>query len=734
MNAKCCILIFAGILFGAYILHSQEYIPVIDSQTGAYGYKSGDSWANDFRYVNAQPFSEGFAAVQEKKKWGYINSGFDHVYPFVLDEALPFKEGYAAVSYNGKWGMLDKNMQCALPFKYDEIQSFSYGLAAVRSKKSWDFIGRDFTFVTDAGYEDVRPCSEGLAAVKLNGKWGYIDRYGQMVIPFRYDEVTSFSDGFAAVKLNGKWGYIDSKTNCVIPYRYEDAQRFSEGFAAVKMNGKWGYIDSFGNQTIPFRYNEAPGNFTYGFAQVNGGRSYIDKNGNTYSENKVKYAFSIFAKKFIEQKVNIWQQKGKYEKTADWKNRVNEKNRMAIVDSLVYVAKDRYIEERSRDITTQQRLGDYDADSEIFLIHDSRYGDLLVPVPIGDAEAFEKNFVYAHRTLGFAVENDTLSLSSVEYDIPGIGRYMYSNKASLEFSRLDINYNFDEINFDEFVQTEAQSENVQSIRNVKVSVGSSDVDINIPKNEIRNDRTFAVIIANENYQRESNVQFAANDGKAFSNYCKNTLGLPEKNVHLVVDATLNNIFAEVDWIKKVSNAYGGDASIIFYYAGHGIPDEKSQSPYLLPVDGYGSNTATGYKLSELYRELSACPSKSTLVFLDACFSGAKRDGKMLNEARGIAIKAKAEKPSGNLVIFSAAQGDETAYPFEDKGHGMFTYFLLKKLQETKGNVTLGELAEYVTGEVSKMSIVENLKSQTPTIIPSGKLSEDWATIKLYNPQ
>jgi hypothetical protein len=37
-------------------------------------------------------------------------------------------------------------------------------------------------------------------------------------------------------------------------------------------------------------------------------------------------------------------------------------------------------------------------------------------------------------------------------------------------------------------------------------------------------------------------------------------------------------------------------------------------------------------------------------------------------------------PQGNMVVFSAAQGDETAYPNNDEKHGMFTYFLLKKLQ------------------------------------------------------
>jgi len=83
-----------------------------------------------------------------------------------------------------------------------------------------------------------------------------------------------------------------------------------------------------------------------------------------------------------------------------------------------------------------------------------------------------------------------------------------------------------------------------------------------------------------------------------------------------------------------------------------------------------------------------------------------------------------------MVVFSAAQGDETAYPYHEKGHGMFTYFLLKKLQETKGNVTLGELGSYITTNVKQQSIIVNRKSQTPTVTPSQTLSDRWRGMRL----
>ena len=67
----------------------------------------------------------------------------------------------------------------------------------------------------------------------------------------------------------------------------------------------------------------------------------------------------------------------------------------------------------------------------------------------------------------------------------------------------------------------------------------------------------------------------------------------------------------------------------------------------------------------------------------------------------MAIKAKSGQPQGKMVVFSAAQGDETAYPNNEEHHGMFTYYLLKKLQETKGEVTLQELGDYIVKNVSQ---------------------------------
>lgn len=264
---------------------------------------------------------------------------------------------------------------------------------------------------------------------------------------------------------------------------------------------------------------------------------------------------------------------------------------------------------------------------------------------------------------------------------------------------------------------------------IQLATIGSDVDRNIPKSNVQNKNTFVLIIANENYHSVAPVPFAQNDGRIFHHYCEQTLGIPSRNIHEQANATGNQIKAQINWLRNVVEVFDAP-NIIFYYAGHGIPDEDSKSAYILPVDGIITDISTGYKLDDLYSALGDMPAAHITVFMDACFSGSKREDGMLASARGVALKAKTGVPQGNMVVFSAAQGDETAYPNREQQHGMFTYYLLKKLQETEGNVDLKTLGDYVTKQVTQQSLLLNDKKQTPCVTPSAAVGTEWQSWKL----
>lgn len=243
----------------------------------------------------------------------------------------------------------------------------------------------------------------------------------------------------------------------------------------------------------------------------------------------------------------------------------------------------------------------------------------------------------------------------------------------------------------------------------------SDVDINIPPTKKVADNTFALIISNENYDEADKVPFALNDGDIVKQYLKMTIGVPDENIIQIKDGSLGKMKGGLNKLVQRAQAAKGNAKIIVHYSGHGINHEKTVEGFLLPVDGNPVDPSTALKLSDVYSDLGKLKTKSLVLFIDACFSGSDKNGNMLVAARGAKRKVKADAPTGNMVVFCAAQGDQTAYAYDAKEHGMMTYYLLKKLQDSNGDVTLGELSDYIIDNVTRTSVKEKDKLQVPVV-------------------
>ena len=159
----------------------------------------------------------------------------------------------------------------------------------------------------------------------------------------------------------------------------------------------------------------------------------------------------------------------------------------------------------------------------------------------------------------------------------------------------------------------------------------SDVDKDIPKNNTENPYRFALIIGNEDYSSkqnqlndEINVEFARNDASAFKEYAISVLGIPEQNITMVLDATTGQMSQALSRINLIVKNTKGKGEFFIYYAGHGLPDEVTREPYIIPVDISGQNAKDGIKLQDMYAKLTEFPSKRMVVFIDACFSGDRK--------------------------------------------------------------------------------------------------------------
>jgi hypothetical protein len=265
----------------------------------------------------------------------------------------------------------------------------------------------------------------------------------------------------------------------------------------------------------------------------------------------------------------------------------------------------------------------------------------------------------------------------------------------------------------------------------------ADIDFNIPSTGKQNELTFALIIGNEDYKSfqtdlaaEANVKFARNDASVMKEYAIKSLGIPEKNIQLLLDGTYGQINQAISKINLIAKTMGVKATILFYYAGHGMPEDATKEPYLIPVDISGSNVTSGIKLKDVYSRLTEFPTERVYVFLDACFTGGARDESLI-AGRSISIKPKEQTLKGNIVVFSASSGNQASLSYLDKRHGMFTYFLLKKIQETNAEVSLKELSGFLKEKVALESLLINHKEQNPQTNTSANIAESWGKWKLY---
>ena len=284
------------------------------------------------------------------------------------------------------------------------------------------------------------------------------------------------------------------------------------------------------------------------------------------------------------------------------------------------------------------------------------------------------------------------------------------------------------------------------------------VDFNIPHIEENiNSKTYALIIADEEYTAPlPNCDFATNDGDVLHQYFVHTLGIPTRHVKVLHNAGRQEIYNEgIHWLKDIIKAQSGDVHIIIYYAGHGVSNQK-WAPYLMPsgvdvskIRAFRSKTGTlpediVLKGGDAEKILSQCISFDTLTgwfnrvealsytfIIDASFDGIQRSGKPFFTIKKESKRYRTPRVRSDIVVFMAADGDKTAYSFIDQHHGFFTYYILKELKYTRGEITFQDLFNNVTKNQAYESSLQG-KLQEPSMIIGGKLGDNWGTRTFIN--
>ncbi|MDE7410588.1 MAG: caspase family protein [Paramuribaculum sp.] len=437
--------------------------------------------------------------------------------------------------------------------------------------------------------------------------------------------------------------------------------------------------------------------------------------------------FYEFATPRVKQAVEGWQKRKPYETMAQWESRVSESNRKKMIDEALASSHAEFMKLYAP-ARLKGTLEEYNPEYGFFTVYLGELGNVYAYVPQAEATHFSENWDNVVLKPKYGVMDNVISVLSCDFELDG--KVYKAPTAYAEDTFEDVVLAVTPLSAIKEYELAMEHRNAEGEKSGRKVYEADMVDFDIPSTSLNNPNTFAVIIGNENYQRVSKVDYALNDARVFAKYCNLTLGVPEQNIRIYNDATFGDIAAAMTDINEICRAYNGKARVIFYYAGHGVPDDSNRNAYLLPVDANGSQFETCYALSKVYEQLGNLQAESVVTLIDACFSGSLRGEGMLASARGIKLKPREVKVGGNMVVMTAATGDQTALPYHEKNHGLFTYYLLSKLRDSKGDVTLGDLADYLHTEVAKQAIVVNKKPQTPDLKVATALNESWRDMKL----
>ncbi len=260
-------------------------------------------------------------------------------------------------------------------------------------------------------------------------------------------------------------------------------------------------------------------------------------------------------------------------------------------------------------------------------------------------------------------------------------------------------------------------------------IPASDVDRLPSIRATRKKNAYAVVVGIEAYREQlPKADFAARDAALVGEYLTKVLGYPEENVVV----RLNDKAARTDLVKYfgpwLRNNVEPGGSVFVYYSGHGAPNPRTGEAYLVPYDGDPTFLdSTGYPVKDLYASLEKLPAKDIVVVLDSCFSGAGGRSVLAKGSRPLVITM--DNPmlaSGNITVLAASAGDQISSTFDEKGHGLLTYFFLKGLHgegdlDQDGAIDIAELYEFVKPNVQRVARKKYNNEQTPQLLAAPEL-------------
>ena len=306
-------------------------------------------------------------------------------------------------------------------------------------------------------------------SVKSIGKWAFCSCHlGSLVIP---NSVKTIGENAFRMCFHLKFVYIPNSVKSIGEGAFYDCQSLES--VTVPKATSIGILTFAFIQVIRSDAGQAPATNLDGSIRYT---DYISNIAGTWEKffttkniQKPNIADASDIKLQVEREINDWQKKGEFESSAQWQQRVNETTRSAKVNEITsriqsenkrkvddynyklanckkeYEAKiksasDEYCWSKANQFALQPfELKPYDADNQSFLISSQTAGDILLPVPIDQAQNFKQNWSDIKKNIKaeyVPVGND-VALKSVTF-----GDYTYDSNTKANYAVTTVDYNF----------------------------------------------------------------------------------------------------------------------------------------------------------------------------------------------------------------------------------------------------------------------------------------------------
>lgn len=353
---------------------------------------------------------------------------------------------------------------------------------------------------------------------------------------------------------------------------------------------------------------------------------------------------------YISLKLATWLEKGRFEKTIDFEQRVSNDNIGLVKDSLRQEIVNTLAEGK---IKCHPLRNDYNADEEYFSLDFFELNTMFAHVPVDDAKEIGTNFCrFEFQNANFHYEKGKYTVKNMEMVDKNTGKkfYAYNNLA------------------------DAQHYNKQQFRDV------TEVFDEVVVNQIEAAKNYALIIGINDYEddRINDLNNPIADGRRIKDVLLTEYTFYSDNIYSLENPSRTEVIKTFDELSKKITSKD---NLLIFYAGHGTWDENLQKGYWLPSDASKDDRANWFSNSLLKDYISGIKSKHTLLISDACFSGG------IFKTRNAFYEQKAMQELYKLPSRKAiTSGAMNTVP--DKS--VFLDFLIKRLQENQNKTLTAE--------------------------------------------